>query len=109
MELAQLSNLARSILEKGETGEDILTDSEQYVIAFSDWFGEESAEGLLEKYGESSLSELLELHSLVLEAVDTRLRSAEGDMKSFRERVKAIRAYTDRWPRRISITGKRKG
>ncbi|MCB0346737.1 MAG: flagellar protein FliT [Bdellovibrionales bacterium] len=116
-ELNALIELARSCgnLPKNADPEDVITQIRKYLEIFDDWqqrageFDVDSISEAEQAQIKSSIEELQRLHS----GVTARAESAKGkiadDLSDLHKRNKALKTYLDRYPSRISITGKRKG
>jgi hypothetical protein len=55
------------------------------------------------------MKELLKLHKQVLHIGEQLILDTSDERKALRKRGKGIMAYIDVLPRRVSVTGKRKG
>ena len=117
--------LNRSVAEQSETpseqtiGEDLLELAIVYVTEFENWFaGLAGKNPLAEDTGLSdseratlrgSLETLQTNHQRVVAILNSLKSAVVEDLGELQKRGKALRTYIDRFPSRITVTGRRKG
>lgn len=117
--VSQLLRTAQKLLSsfESESTESFVAEVEQYLEALEAWRTnlDEPLFKKLEKEGNSldalrdAVTELTEAHAEVLKRCEAYREAALGDIDDAHKRAKAMKTYVDRFPKRISITGQRKG
>lgn len=118
-QVVRLIDQGKSILslELGTDLEPLLERMESYLSSFQDWQNnfEKQRVNLSSLSAEQSqaLRSHLEELSKIHEDIATRLASNKNDLTEelgdIHKRGKALKAYVDRFPQRITIAGKREG
>ena len=106
-----------ALAERAEADEAAGTDAfvasvGEYIRALEDWRAKLAPEGetaSLDEASRQALIELNEIHQRVLSRANEMKQELVGEMGEAKKKASAIRAYVDKFPQRITITGKRKG
>jgi len=111
METGDLLQLARRVLSLPE-GDDQLGALEEYVEALEGWLKEHDHELRIKKNdicNAAEVEDLVKSHAEVMCSVQALLTNTSDKLGELRRRAKAIMAYVDVLPKKISMSGTRKG
>ena len=118
-QVQHLSLLATKILSFGDSVsiESFGDHINQYLTTFQEWqVGLESNEQFLESLPHDekaafreAVVQLHSLHEQIVTLVSEKKTALLANLAELHKREKALKAYVDRYPARITITGKRKG
>lgn len=114
MDISQLLLIANKLLQDttSTSTQDKLFHIENYTKAFESWLLAQGGEqGLIQgkKFSREELTELAEKHSAVLGLVDGLKGQTVEDLKGLESRGRAILAYANTLPDRISRMKDKKG
>ncbi len=105
--------LAEKAIADESAGTDVFLESvAHYILALEDWRANVAPEGEATRVDEPSrlaLGELNEIHHRLLARANELKQSLVSEMGEAKKKAGALRAYVDRFPQRITITGKREG
>ena len=116
--IKQLTENAKAVLAIDEVPE-FLEGVEQYLEAFDVWqkaftannpLAESSGVGEKEKLAiRAEVNELIKVHLELAQTAEQNKGKILERMGDIRKRSQALKTYIDRYPKRITITGKREG
>ncbi len=118
MKVTKLITLAEAALAT-KSSDQFLIKAENYLASFDIWRAE--TEPLNPLSGESPLSDeekkivrehlerLQALHNQVIEAANSKKEGVGEEIRGVHKRASGLKKYIDRYPKRISITGKKQG
>ena len=106
---AQLIALAKVALAAGDPETESLA-IEGYCQHFDSWLKAQGGTiAPATQNNRAALQELSDLHTEVLSRAEVLLNSTSKDLQELKRKAKGIRAYIDILPKKISVTGSRKG
>jgi len=109
----KLLELARqSLAETKPDSDSFLTSVANYLDELEVWrkdFTERENPSQVTEDEKQAIAELNETHQRLLRRANEYRESLMSEMGSAQKKAKALRVYVDRFPARITITGKRKG
>lgn len=116
-ELDELLEQARrcSKLGGGSDPDEVIAAIRVYLDNFAGWQekAQEAASGKLsperQAHVRARIQELERCHAQVVKLAEASKQQIADELSDLHRRKKALRTYLDRFPSRISITGKRKG
>lgn len=118
-QVVQLINQGKEILSLGREAElePLLDKMESYLTAFQSWqtyFEQQRANfaALSTKETQSlrsHLEELSNIHEDIMNRLASNKNNLNVELGDIHKRGKALKAYVDRFPQRITIAGKREG
>lgn len=108
---SRLLGEARSILDQAADRpvDETIDSIERYSERFTDWFERNRAaieQGAMQS---PELSELLSLHERIVDLVSRLMNDTSSRRSELKRRGKGILSYLDTLPRRLSVTGMKKG
>ena len=114
-DLNALISLAETILSKGQSSpqglDEFLDSVNDYLSLLENWqtrLKDSPLEGDTIDL-KSKLEKLSKLHLEITNHTNFKKESIASDMANLHKKAKAHKQYIDRYPSRITITGKRKG
>jgi hypothetical protein len=108
MDALTLLELAEKTLALPE-GDEQLEAVEDYVERFGRWFEENRERFDGEGFDRGTLERLVASHAEVMSKVQVLLESTSDKLTVLHRKARAIMAYTDILPKKISVSGSRKG
>ena len=107
-ETLDLLELAEKALALPE-GDDQVEAIEDYVERFGRWFEENRDRFDGGEFDRGALEKLVSSHAEVMSKVQVLLASTSDRLTALHRKARAIMAYTDILPKKISVSGSRKG
>jgi len=118
--LVELECLAQRALSVSDADVEIFLEAaDAYLLSFQEWKSDIDTQhktGLLDELEDSEKASmrqqielLTQLHRQVLDKADRLKVNVSSQMGSAHRKAQALKSYVDRYPGRISITGKRQG
>jgi len=108
--------LALAKAAQAAEGEEFVTKVDLYLNAFDAWQKKvEKNSSLLPKEGSELESfrgvvqQLNAVHQTIISQANDEKESVANELGALHKRAQGLKSYVDRFPKRISITGKRKG
>lgn len=108
METVELLELAEKALALPE-GDEQLEVIEDYVERFGLWFEENRDRFEEDGFNRDVLEKLLSSHTEVMSKVQVLMTSTSDKLTALHRKARAILAYTDVLPKKISVSRSRKG
>ncbi|MBN8547823.1 MAG: hypothetical protein J0M12_00760 [Deltaproteobacteria bacterium] len=112
MSLEELLRHAQQALDAiGTPGDEFLEKIAAYSAAFEAWASKNSEvlSGTRKPENEDTFRTLAAAHAKLMEHAEALKRKTGKDLSDLRKKGKGIMAYTDILPKRISISGTKKG
>ena len=106
MELRDLLNLAREVLVQDPASPDIIDFIERYFTAFEDVRDALGEAGASER---NLIEELLAAHNAIIEVTMNLKDDTSKSLRDLKKRGRGIMAYTDIFPKRMSLGTLREG
>jgi len=106
MEIKQLLQFANDVIENDDSSSNLLEKIQIYFDAFEVF--RPSLENM-KKNSETDLHQLLEKHNKILTITMELRDETSREIRELKKRGKGIMAYTDIYPKKISLGSQKKG
>ncbi|MFN8390919.1 MAG: hypothetical protein U0136_11580 [Bdellovibrionota bacterium] len=107
-EVERLTALAEAALALHDSTDQFIEQVDAYILALEEWSGS-AAEQTFPPEMKPPLEKLNELHTQLLTRASLLSKQLGSELGNANKKGRVLRAYVDRLPQRITITGRRKG